>query len=107
MSSKKEERRAKLEAERVWLRAQLEDLEQDWRRIPWAFATAALGLPIGWIWGASLGVIALVFGLGFGATAAYLIGVRRQDYQRRMADVERELRALGPREPAAEIPDRG
>ena len=94
MTAREQERREKLERERERLLGQIQLLEGDWKRLPWAFGTAILGLPAGIVWGWPWGALVIALGLSFGATGAYLIGVRREDYRRQIGDVERELRRL-------------
>ncbi|MFO0697014.1 MAG: hypothetical protein U0230_25800 [Polyangiales bacterium] len=80
-----------LEAEAERLKKQIGICETDWARIPRLFYTCLVGIPVSFVWGLVWGTVAVVIALAFVGTSAYLIGVRRREYQRDLVDVEQQL----------------
>ncbi len=84
----------KLEAEVERLKVLLASLERDWRRIPWLLSTTLLTIPALILWGLGGGVLVLLGALLFAATAAYIVSVRRREYNGELRDVRRTLDRL-------------
>lgn len=85
------ERIAKYEAELGRLERQLVDLDARRERIPRLGFFAILALPAWYLWGFAWGVVTVVLTLCLIATAAYLLRTRREDNERDIADVRRDL----------------
>lgn len=89
-----EARRALLEAELQRLKRLREDLDGDWKKVPWLLWTTLLAVPVGALWGPIWAALTVATALSLWATAFYLIRVRREDYKHEVEDTKRELRAL-------------
>ncbi len=78
------------------LERELEELERFWSKLPrWSIAVAivaALLLPFRPIWG----VVALLIGLSFVGTAAWILGVRRREHRDDIEIAKERLERLHP-----------
>ncbi len=82
-----------LEAEAARLRRQIEVCESDWKRVPRLFATCLVGLPVTYVSGIAWGFVSVAIALSFVGTSAYLIGVRKREYEHELTDIERDIAA--------------
>jgi hypothetical protein len=71
-----------------------EQLERDWRRIPYLGGAVVLVGPAFWIWGPTVGLYALLCVPCLVVTALYLVGVRRAENREQVADYERQLKRM-------------
>ena len=70
-----------LEAEAARLRRQIEVCQADWKRLPLYYLTTLVAIPVAIAKGVAWGFVALAIALSFVGTSAYLIGVRRREYE--------------------------
>ncbi len=98
------ERERLLQAEQRRLRDLYADINSDWRQVRYLFGITLAAIPIGMRFGLAAGIIVLVLALSFVATAAYLIGVRREEYRASIREIDDELTML--RDPDYEEPRR-
>lgn len=84
-----------LEAEIIRLQDLRDSLDQEWPRVRWF----ALGVPVSAVLGFMFGVLWFWLGavttISFLATAAYLIRVRRKEYDNDLRLVRADLRRIG------------
>ncbi|MBX3247405.1 MAG: hypothetical protein KF901_09500 [Myxococcales bacterium] len=87
-------RKARLEGEVSRLRGLRADLERDWRRLPWYMSPAVGGLPAFFVWGPFVSSTIVAGSVTLTMSAAYLIGVRRKEYDSDIREVLREIAIL-------------
>jgi len=93
--SEQAERLKKYEAEVARLEAQLLDLDVRQGRIPRLGFFAILAIPAWVMWGFAWAVVTVILTLALLATAAYLLRTRREDNERDIADIKRDMERLG------------
>jgi hypothetical protein len=87
-------RRELVESEIHRLRALGDDLERDWRRIPYLGVFLLTAGPAYWIWGPTAAFYAVLCTPCLVVTALYLIGVRRSANRQELEELERQLRNM-------------
>lgn len=81
----------RLKAEITRIEEHIASLERDRTRVPWLLGTAILAIPAGVVWGVEGVLFALFASISLAMVAAYLIEVRRREYQTELRDVHRML----------------
>ena len=80
-----------VEREVVRLREEGVQLAKEWSRVPWLAASIVLVVPCYLIWGATVMFYGVLCVPCLVLTAYYLIGVRRRENQRLVAEYEHQL----------------
>ncbi len=84
----------KLVAEVKRLRGLRSDLDREWRQLRWAVAPSFLAAPAYFVWGPIGSALVALAVASVVVTAAYLIGVRRKEYEGDIRIVQREIAIL-------------
>ncbi|MCB9599645.1 MAG: hypothetical protein H6722_06985 [Sandaracinus sp.] len=86
--------RERLVAEVARLRKLRKDLDREWRGLRWSAIPTLLAIPAFFLWGV-IGSSLVILGVGsIVVTAAYLILVRRKEYEGDIRIVQREIAIL-------------
>ena len=86
--------RQKLVAEVKRLRGLRSDLDREWRQLRWAAIPSLLAVPAFFLWGPIGSSLVILAVASIVVTAAYLIGVRRKEYEGDIRIVQREIAIL-------------
>jgi fatty acid desaturase len=86
------ERRLLAEIER--LKGQHAAIERDWQRTPKILVLALAAIPVGFIWGLMWAVVVFLSVVALVGTTAYLLVVRRHEYESELADARRDLEKI-------------
>ena len=95
------EKRNLLQNELTRLEGLLQDLERDWKRVPYALVLVLAAIPMYLqfgVLGSSLTILTVVSFIG---TAYYLIGVRKAEYRGEMEEIRLDLQRLTELESAS------
>lgn len=93
-AAEKAERVKKYEAEISRLEAQLVDLDGRLARIPRLGFFAVLAIPAWVLWGFAWAVVSVILTIALIVTGAYLLRTRREDNERDINDIKRDLELL-------------
>lgn len=88
------EQRERLVAEVKRLRGLRADLDREWRQLRWSVIPALLALPAFFFWGPIGSAMVILAVASIVVTAAYLILVRRKEYEGDIRIVQREIAIL-------------
>jgi len=93
-ASEHAERVKKYEAEIARLEAQLVDLDGRLARIPRLGFFAVLAIPAWVLWGFAWAVVSVILTVALMVTGAYLLRTRREDNERDISDIKRDMARL-------------
>jgi hypothetical protein len=100
VSDEDEAQRERLVREVKRLRGLRADLDREWRNLRWSVIPMALAIPAFFMWGVIGSSLVILAVLSIVVTAAYLIGVRRREYEGDIRIVQREIAILDHRHAA-------
>ncbi len=88
------EQRTRLVAEVKRLRGLRADLDREWRQLRWSVIPTVLAIPAFFVWGPIGSSLVILAVASIVVTAAYLILVRRKEYEGDIRIVQREIAIL-------------
>lgn len=88
------EQRTRLVAEVKRLRGLRADLDREWRQLRWSVIPTLLAIPAFFVWGPIGSSLVILAVASIVVTAAYLILVRRKEYEGDIRIVQREIAIL-------------
>lgn len=88
------EQRTRLVAEVKRLRGLRADLDREWRQLRWSVIPTFLAIPAFFVWGPIGSSLVILAVASIVVTAAYLILVRRKEYEGDIRIVQREIAIL-------------